>query len=146
MDAAARLEGFIDTFRPEIAALGRGTLERMRRRLPGAVQLVYDNFNALVIGFGPTERASAAPVSIALYRSCVNLFFLQGARLEDPEHVLQGRGKVVRRITLAVPMDIDAPVVSSLIDQAFARTEGWDTSRPDSVVIRAVSAKRRPRR
>jgi hypothetical protein len=39
-------------------------LAKMRARLPGAVELVYDNYNALAIGFGPTERTSEAVFSI----------------------------------------------------------------------------------
>src|ERR1039458_9537409 len=65
-------------------------------RLPGAVQLVYDNYNALVIGFGPSERASEASFSIVLYPRWVTLFFLQGAGLPDPRRLLKGSGKVVR--------------------------------------------------
>ena len=58
MDEAQRqLDGFIDKFTPDIAALTRRLFERMKSRLPGAVIMVYDNYNALVIGFGPSERA-----------------------------------------------------------------------------------------
>ena len=91
---------FIGKYAPEIGTLARAAIARIRRQLPGAVELVYDNYNALVIGFGPSERASEAIVSIALYPRCVNLFFLQGAKLSDPEGLLQGNGKQVRRIGL----------------------------------------------
>jgi hypothetical protein len=32
----------------------------MRGYLPGAIELVYDNYNALAIGFGPSEKSSDA--------------------------------------------------------------------------------------
>jgi hypothetical protein len=41
-----------------MAKEGRAALTRMRRLVPGAVQTGYDNWNGLVVGFGPTERAS----------------------------------------------------------------------------------------
>ena len=63
----AQLDRFIDKYTPAIAAHARAALVRMRQLLPGAVQLVYDNYNALAIGFGPSERASEAIFSIALY-------------------------------------------------------------------------------
>ena len=67
--------------RTRSAAL-RGLQSRIRRQLPGLLT-VYDNYNALVIEFGPSERASAA-----LSRSrCIRvreLVFLQGAKLSDP--------------------------------------------------------------
>jgi hypothetical protein len=58
MQARAQLAGFIAKFTPEVAAQARAILAKMRTRLPGAVELVYDNYNALAIGFGPNERAS----------------------------------------------------------------------------------------
>jgi hypothetical protein len=57
LSPAKQWDGFLARFDPPIVALVKGALNRMRKRLPGAVELVYDNFNALVIGFGPTERA-----------------------------------------------------------------------------------------
>src|SRR5688572_16973057 len=60
-----QVEDFIAKFTPPVASLTRAVLAKMRARLPGAVELVYDNYNALVIGFSPTERASEAVFSIA---------------------------------------------------------------------------------
>jgi hypothetical protein len=82
----AQLDGFIAKYSPDVAAVARAALIRMRRILPGAIELVYDNYNALAVAFGPSERASEAVVSIALYPRWVSLFFLQdGPRLPDPE-------------------------------------------------------------
>jgi hypothetical protein len=44
----------------------------------------------LAFGFGPTDRASDALVSVAAYPKWVTLFFLKGARFPDPHNVLQG--------------------------------------------------------
>jgi hypothetical protein len=85
-EALARqdLDAFIDRFTPEVAALARRAIARMRKLTPGAVELVYDNYNALAIGFGATERSSESVFSIALFPSHPSLFFLQGAGLPDP--------------------------------------------------------------
>src|SRR5579863_1296297 len=56
--AERELASFIAKFSPEIGALARSILAAMRERYPTAIQLVYDNYNALAIGFGPSERAS----------------------------------------------------------------------------------------
>ena len=90
-----QLDGFLDKYTPAVATLARASLAKMRARLPGAVQLVYYNYNALAIGFGPSERASEAIFSIALYPRWVTLFFLQGAGLADP-----ARHTTIQRITL----------------------------------------------
>ncbi len=118
----------------------------MRARLPGAVELVYDNYNGLVIGFGPSERASEAPFSIVLYPRWVTLFFLRGAELDDPAHLLKGSGSKVRHIVLAGPEGLSRPAVKALMAQTLERA-GWtpSTRQARRVVIRAVVTKQRPR-
>ena len=58
--AVTRFAGFLARYSPAVAACARGVLVRLRKQVPGAVELVYDNYNALVVGFGATERASDA--------------------------------------------------------------------------------------
>lgn len=141
------LDGFISGYTPEIAARARKILQKMRARLPGAVELVYDNFNALAIGFGPTERASDAIFSIALFPRWVSLFFLQGAKLEDPEKILKGAGNKVRHVVLEDARSLDRPALKALMKQALERTpKGLDPKARNRVVIKSISARKRPRR
>ncbi|MGZ4818341.1 MAG: hypothetical protein ACXVZJ_06940 [Terriglobales bacterium] len=134
-------------YTPEVAACARRALVKMRARLPGAVELVYDNYNALVIGFGPSERASEAIFSIALYPRWVNLFFLDGAKLSDPGRRLRGAGKLVRSIVLSDASELDDPEIRKLIDQAVRRAKTpIDGKARRRLVIRSISAKQRPRR
>ena len=61
-DPEQQLEFFIDRYTPEIAALARRLLARMRARLPGAVEFVYDNYSALAIPtFVPGSSRSLPP-------------------------------------------------------------------------------------
>jgi hypothetical protein len=55
--------------------VARQARAKIRRLQPRAVELVYDNYNALAIAFGPTERPSDLILSIALYPRWVSLFF-----------------------------------------------------------------------
>lgn len=149
MSPEAQLEGFIARFTPEIAALAKGALAKMRERLPNAVQLVYDNYNALAIGFGPSERASEAVFSIALYPRKANLCFLQGGKsqLEDPHALLQGSGSTNRFITLESAATLDDPAVQDLMAQALrAAKVPLDPAATGRLIIKSVSAKQRPRR
>jgi hypothetical protein len=119
----------------------------MRKYVPGATELVYDNYNALVVGFGPSAHASEAVVSLALYPRWVTLFFLQGARLDDPARLLKGAGTRVRHIVLSEAAMLDRRPVRALILQALATApRAIDARAKRRMVIRAVSAKQRPRR
>jgi hypothetical protein len=144
---AARLRQFLAKYDPEIATRARAILAKMRARLPGALELVYDNYNALVIGFGPTGRASGAIFSVVLYPKWVTLFFLQGAKLPDPRKLLKGSGNVVRHIVLQAASDLDEPPLEALIACALERARVPLTAKGGRrMVIKSVSAKQRPRR
>src|SRR5215831_20777065 len=121
--AEAQLAGFLAKYDPEIEALAREARKRMQARLPGATELVYDNYNALAIGYGPSERASEAIFSIALYPRWVSLFFLQAKGLRDADGLLRGGGKVVKHIVLQSAADIDSLGVEDLIAQALERAK-----------------------
>lgn len=146
--AEKQLEEFLDRFAPEVAETAKLSLQKMRARLPGAIELVYDNYNALAVGFAPTERASDAIFSIALYPRWVSLFFLlSGTRLRDPEGMLQGGGNKVRHIVLENAATLDDPAVIELMEQALEMApKQIDASQPRRLLIKFVSAKQRPRR
>ncbi len=140
-------DGFLAKFTPETAALGRAALVKIRRLTPGAIEMVYDNYNALVVGLGPTERASEAILSIALTARGVSLCFLQGAGLPDPDKRLLGSGTVTRYMRLEGAAVLEEPAVRRLIDVALASAKvPLDASQQRRMVIKSVSAKQRPRR
>jgi hypothetical protein len=141
-----RLATFISRYTPSIATLGKSAIRKMRAVVPGATELVYDNYNALVVVFGPSERVSDAIFSIAFYPRWINLFFLQGAKLPDPNALLKGSGKTIRHIVLNDARDLDDAKVRALINAAVKRAAQIDPSAPRRVVIKSVSAKQRPRR
>lgn len=145
VSAARQLDEFLSRYTPEIRALAEAALAKMRERVPGAVQIVYDNYNALVVGFGPSERASEAPFSIALYPKTVRLFFLRGAELPDPKKVLEGEGSRVRSIVVTSAADFDKPPVRALMKAAL-KLQPIDPAREGRLVIRSISPKQRPRR
>lgn len=149
MSPENQLTSFIARFAPAVAALARAALARMRNRFPHANQLVYDNYNALVIGFGPTERASDAIFSIVVYPRKVNLCLLQAGRLrlEDPKRLLRGSGTTNRFIPLQSAASLDQPEIEALMAQTLAAAKvPLDPSATGRLLIKSVSARQRPRR
>lgn len=133
-------------YSPEVASLAKTALARMRNLLPNATAMVYDNYNALVIGFGPSDRASEAVLSIALYPRWVMLFFLKGATLNDPDKLLKGSGKQVRSIVLEDAATLDRPEVVALIGQAAKAGKTPIEAKKGNLIIKSVSVVQRPRR
>jgi hypothetical protein len=145
--AEAQLDGFLAKFLPDVENTARQALKKTRAYLPGAIELVYDNYNALAIGFGPTERASDAIFSIALYPRWVSFFFLlNGTKLRDPQRYLKGSGNQVRHIVLESAEMLDDPIVQDLMEQALELSPRQiDAAQPRRLIIKSVSAKQRPR-
>jgi hypothetical protein len=142
-----QLDRFLDRFNPPITALARAAVRKLRARLPSAVQMVYDNYNALVVGFCPNERRSDGVFSIAVYPRSVALCFLQGAGLPDPDKRLNGSGTVARHIVLSDAKVLDEPAVQSLVTTAMNRARTpFDPAADGTLIIKSISAKQRPRR
>ncbi len=144
--AAAQLKSFIDKFDEKDRRLIRAVRAAMRKRLPTANELVWDNYNFFVIGYSPTEKPTDAPLSIGARASGINLFFIHGAKLKDPKKRLEGSGKQTRFIRLPSAEVISEPDVEALIAQALERSEPpMPETGKGKLIIRSVSAKQRPR-
>jgi hypothetical protein len=138
---------FLSKYSPEIAAQGRRALAKMRKRLPGSTEMVYDNYNGLVIGFGPTDKPSLAIFSILLMPDHVTLCFLQGASLPDPNRLLKGGGNLVRHVRLVPPSVLDDSEILDLINTALYRAKvPINPKARRELIIKSISAKQRPRR
>ena len=144
---SAEVAGFIAKFDPHVAGLIRHCRRELRRQMPTAIELVYDNYNFFVIGYASTERASDCIVSLAAAANGVGLSFYYGAQLQDPAGLLKGAGKQNRYLRLPTAGTLKAPAVVALIRAAAAHGK---TALPPSgrgrTIIKSVSKKQRPRK
>ena len=146
-EAQAQLDGFIDRYTPQMAALTRALLARMKARLPGATILVYDNYNALAIGFAAGERVKDVILSLAVYPRWVSLFFMQGRWLDDPHGLLKGGGNQVRHVPAITPASFDDPRIDALIEEALDKADRpIDPAGEQRLIVKSVSARQRPRK
>ena len=146
-DVEHRITALVDKYTPEIAAQLRDARQRLRAHFPRGVEMVFDNYNALVFGIGPTDQSRDSFISIAGYPKWVTLFFLAGAALHDPDGLLEGAGKQVRGIRLKTPADLGTPAVAALIAQAIApHRAALEAAPPLATVIKMEVDKQRPRR
>ena len=149
MTPRQQLDGFLAKYDPAVARAAKGVLAAMRKRLPGAFELVYDNYNALAIGFASGDRVADVVFSIAVFPRWVTLFFFKdGVHLPDPDRRLRGGGKQVRHVVLDDgAKTLDEPAIKTLMQVALERA-GWAPSRAarGKLVIKSVAATQRPRR
>jgi hypothetical protein len=142
--AEVRFSGFLSRFPPEIVALAKRCLPKLRRAFPGCYQLVYDYPSSLLVAFSMSERGYEAIVTIAVFPRWVRLYFDKS--LPDPKGLLQGSATKVRFVTLKVASDLDRGDIHALIKAAIKHARvpsprpGTPTNR---MVIKSESAKRK---
>jgi hypothetical protein len=151
MNAETQLASYFAKYEPAIARLGMALRAKLRNRLPGLFEVVYvyENQNALVASYSPTENGYDGLCSIALYPREVKLFFGQGAQLSklDPNKLLQGHGKMVRHVVLNTVADFDRAEIQVLMAAALKLAKvRLNASAKGSVIFKVESQKQRARR
>src|SRR5262245_21371114 len=145
--AERQLDAFIAKFEPAMQAQIRRFRKALRKRFPTANELVYDNYNFFVIGYGPSERPSDCFISLTAAAKGVGLCFIRGATLADPAGILQGSGKQTRFSRLPSIDVLKRAEVEVLLTAAVAQCRTALPARGrGKLIIRSVSAKQRPRR
>lgn len=143
----SQLRAFIAKFDPRDQKLIRAIRRAVRKLLPTANELVWDNYNFFVIGYSPTERPTDAIISIAARANGIGLCFIRGAKLPDPQKVLLGSGNQTRFIRLESPSTLARPEVEALLSAAIALAQPPLPERGrGKLIIRSVSAKQKTRR
>jgi hypothetical protein len=142
-----QLNAMIARFDPAVQKVVRAARTKLRKRMPAAVEMVYDNYNALAIAFASSERRGDWILSLAVYARGVNLYFIYGIALPDPHALLQGSGNQGRFVRLDSAAMLDRRDIQDLIAAAVADA---DTPLPARgrgyTVIKSVSPNQRRRR
>ncbi|HZP25205.1 MAG TPA: hypothetical protein VFB04_17310 [Terriglobales bacterium] len=146
-DPEEQLRSFIDKFDEKNQAVICAARKVLRKRLAGANEIVYDNYNFFVIGYSPSERPSDTICSIAAGANGVGLSFYRGATLPDPHKILLGSGTQNRFVRLQSAAMLTRPEVEELIAAAIAQSRvPLQGHGPRKLIIRSISGKQRPRR
>lgn len=151
-NAETQLAGFFSKYEPATAKLGKALRAKLRGRLPGLFEVVYvyENQEALVISYSPTENGYDALCSLALYPRSVKLFFnMRGGLLakSDPGKLLQGSAKTVRYVELSSVADYDRAEIEALLAAAVDLAKlRLDASAKGPIIIKAEEQKQRARR
>jgi hypothetical protein len=147
IDPEQQLASFLAKYSNEVANLAEAVRGKMRKLYPTALELVYDNYNALAIGYCPSEKTSEAIFSIALYPKWVSFFFLQARGLSDPDRLLKGSGTVCKHVVMNSPNDLNEPAFRDLMHQALEIAKvPFPPKGEHLLIIKSVSANQRPRR
>jgi hypothetical protein len=146
--AEKQIVGYFARYEPALAKLGKALRAKLRKRLPDLCEVVYlyENQNALVISYSPTENGYDGLFSLRLDPGGARLYFTQAALLSkaDPGKLLKGAARV-RYVAMESAADFDRAEIETLIAAALELAK----VRPDAnakVIIRAEAQKQRATR
>lgn len=86
---------------------------------PEAVEATQLGYQSQAFGTGPKRTESYAYAKVN--KAHVNLGFMDGAALPDPEGLLEGTGKSLRHVKLRSVEEVERPAVRALVEAAVAR-------------------------
>lgn len=98
----------------EIAYTARALLVEIK---PGITEVPWGNQKIAGYGVGP-KKMSEHFCYIAPQKNYVNLGFMYGADLPDPEGLLEGSGKLLRHVKIRSLEDLQRPALRKLIEEA----------------------------
>lgn len=112
---------FLTAFDGPVGRLAIGLRNMVLEEAPHAIEKVYRNHpSAGWFGTGPKMKDMFCYVATS--RTHVNLGFCRGASLADPNHVLEGDGKVMRHVKFWTSRDLERPFVRRYIRLAIGQS------------------------
>jgi hypothetical protein len=96
--------------------------------------------------YGPTHKMKDAICYIGVQKDHVNLGFLHGSRLADPQRILEGTGKQMRHIKIRSMEDLLRPAIRPYLQEACERAGQEIATHGKKTVTTIVKRKSLPRR
>jgi hypothetical protein len=143
------LLGFLKPYDPTVRKLALTVRDFVIAEMQPCLEIIYDAYNAVALGYGPTQSHHQGAVHIAVYSKYVNLGFNRGAHMKDPAKLLKGTGNNVRHITIKSADDLQHPAIRSYLQtarkiSADAHPYPADLRGVTSIVKAIYANKRRP--
>lgn len=150
-EQATNLLKFLNFFDKEIIDLVMWLREFAWNLCPGANELIYDNYNALSLGWSLTDKVGHNICSIAIYRSNQNVHFgfYWGNELSDPDKILLGEGNQYRYILVTDKKKFPKEYMRELVNESFANSLS-KVKDPKQIlhgqtIVKSISGKKRER-
>lgn len=144
-ESIKELTKFLKPFPDEVKDDALWLREFISKACPACNELIYDNYNALAVGYSLTEKAGDIFVSFAVYGRYVNLGFNRGSEVADPEKLLKGSGSLYRHVRVN-RNDFPKVYIKKLMKAAYANAKSRLKMTPEitgQTIVKSISAKQK---
>jgi len=142
---ATQFATLLARFSPQIVAFARRCMPKIRRALPGCMQLVYEYRHCVVVSFAQSQQGAEGIVALSIYPEEIRLYFHGGKFLPDPKRLLQGSAGV-RYVVLESASTIDHPDIKALFKAAIqyrkARLPRASAAAKSPMIIQSILGKK----
>ena len=109
---------FINNYPANVQELAIATGVLIEKLIPGILVLPDASAKVIGYGFGPGYKDSIC--TIILSKKEIKLGFYKGTELPDPEHILEGTGKVHKYVAIRSIEDVKRKAVADMLKDAWA--------------------------
>ena len=138
---------FLEAFPPGSREIALWLRDFVWDLYPKCNELIYDNYNFLAFGWGPTDRMSDIFCSIAVGTRGVIFGFMWGVKLDDPDGLLGGGGNQFRSFRVPDTISFPKAYAKKLVKQAFEisveRLKGRPQTPDGQTIVKSISEKKR---
>ena len=141
------LKNFIKPYDEEIQTLTLELRDFITDLVPQANELIWDNYNAVAIAYSKSEKLKDAFCHIAVYSKHVNFGFNRGSELTPSNLKLNGKGKLIRHISVKDQKSFPKEEMKALIWEAVGISEKRnqeliDKKVPPKSIVMSISEKK----
>lgn len=115
----------------------------------GCNELIYDNYNAVAVGWSPTDKVGHTICSIAVGRTSFNVHFgfYWGSKIPDPKSMLIGEGNQYRYLLVddieTFPADYARKLMRSAFDYSMSLVKDPKQFKEGLTILKSVSGVKR---
>ncbi len=117
---------------------------------PDCNELIWDNYNAVAIGYSKSNKLKDAFCHLSVYKNHVNFGFNRGSELSSSQIKLLGQGKLIRHISVTDYMLFPEIEIQKLLLNAIVLSENRNSElrnapvKSQSLVMSISKNKKRP--
>ena len=142
------LKKFLKPFNKDIRDIALWLREFIWDEYPRCNELIYDNYNAVAVGWSPSDRVGETFCSIAVgSNKYVHFGFYWGSKIKDPKKILQGKGNQYRFITIKTKSDLPKTYIKKLMKEAFLYSisimKDKEQELQGATIVKSISAKKK---
>ena len=116
---------------------------------PQANELIYDNYNAVSLGWSLTDKVGHNICSVVIYRANQNIHFgfYWGNELSDPDKILLGEGKQYRYILVTDKNKFPKKYIKKLVNESYSNSLSKAKDQQQIIhgqtILKSISEKKR---